>query len=362
MTTHESSNLIYSTAHLDLKSKEIRLVEILPADEATVISCRFHTQTLQKPAPYTALSYTWGDTNNMKQILLDGEVFKVRDNLWQFLHQIREQGRRDRFWIDAICINQENVEERNHQVALMKDIYSKAILVAVWLGPAAANSGLAIKRLKSIAQGKDVSADWTQYDGRALELLCNRDYWLRIWIVQEFVLAQELTLHCGSDSLSWHILAFPFVHHTELFDKSPAARVCDRELQESMAAVIIHQRIRKETEVTSPPLTELIQTHERMESTDVRDKVYGLLGLAKDIGLPEIHITADYSKSALEIYWDFVDDCREQHGRLCGMCAFFARSLHRTLELPRCTAPILKRGLYLVNWTEHNGVFLAEYF
>ena len=183
--------------------------------------------------------------------------------------------------------------------------------------------------------------------------LCKGDYWLRIWIVQEFVLAAELTLHCGPDSLPWHSLAFPFtetVEHYELQGKN--AYVYD--IQRCVAAVVIYQRIRKETEVTSPPLTELIQTHERMESTDVRDKVYGLLGLAKDIGLPEIHITADYSKSALEIYWDFVDDCREQHGRLCGMCAFFARSLHRTLELPRCTAPILKRGLYLVNWTEHS--------
>jgi hypothetical protein len=233
----------------------------------------------------------------------------------------------------------------------------QAILVAVWHGPAAGDSGLAIKRLKSIAQGKDVSADLTQYDGRALELLCNRDYWLRIWIVQEFVLAQELTLHCGSDSLSWHTLAFPFVHHTEMFDKSPAARVCDQKLQRSAAAIIIEQRIDKETGVTSPSLTELIQTHYRMESTDVRDKVYGLLGLAKDVGLPEIHITAYYSKSALEIYWDFMDDCCEQHGRLCDMCVGFAKLRHQTLELPKYTAPMLKRDRYLINWTEHNGVF-----
>ena len=126
MTTNEISNAIYSTAHLDLSSKHIRLVEILPADdEAAAISCRFHTEALEKPAPYTALSYTWGDPSNMKEIVLDGEVFHVRDNLWQFLHEMRKQDRRDRFWIDAVCIDQTNVQERNHQVALMKDVYTK---------------------------------------------------------------------------------------------------------------------------------------------------------------------------------------------------------------------------------------------
>ena len=69
----------------------------------------------------------------MQEILLDGKVFKVRDNLWQFLHEMRKQHRRDRFWIDAISIYQTDMKERNHQVAMMKDIYTKVGLVQVIL-------------------------------------------------------------------------------------------------------------------------------------------------------------------------------------------------------------------------------------
>ncbi|KAE9366576.1 HET-domain-containing protein [Stipitochalara longipes BDJ] len=362
MFTNGISSLIYSTAHLDLKSKDIRLVEVLPDNEATVISCRFHAQTLQKPSPYTALSYAWGDSRNMKEILLDGEAFRVRDNLWQFLHQMRVQGRRDRFWIDAICIDQENVKERNHQVALMKDIYTKAIQVVVWLGPTSANSQLAINKLKAISttttRANNIYPIWTAEAWEAVWDLCQRDYWTRIWIVQEFVLAEELTLHCGSDSLPWHNLSFLFIIQQDYdvpnqIDRNSKANI----IWVSRAALTVHQRIRKETEITASPLTELVQAHQLMESTDVRDKIYGLLGLATDVGLPEIHIMADYEKSAAEIYWDFIDQCRMHHNRLCDLCGRFARVLHHTLKLPDYMAPKMK-GRHLVNWTEHNGVFL----
>lgn len=121
-----ASNAVYASSLLDLQCKAIRLVEILKGNSnSEKISCKFHYHDLQDSAPYTALSYTWGDPIDAKEILVDDRVLKIRDNLWRFLQQAREHYSSTLFWIDSICIDQENVSERNHQVSLMKNIYSK---------------------------------------------------------------------------------------------------------------------------------------------------------------------------------------------------------------------------------------------
>ncbi|KAF2621405.1 HET-domain-containing protein, partial [Macroventuria anomochaeta] len=87
---------------------------------------------------YKAVSYVWGNAVKTKEILLNGKAFTVRMNLHSFLQQLIK----DRsiwsclggYWIDAICIDQTNVAERNYQVALMGKIYSRAFSVIVWLG------------------------------------------------------------------------------------------------------------------------------------------------------------------------------------------------------------------------------------
>ncbi|KAF2029746.1 heterokaryon incompatibility, partial [Setomelanomma holmii] len=85
---------------------------------------------------FNALSYAWGDAKGDKGILLDGMPFTVRRNLWTFLQQARNRLTQPPtlLWIDAICINQTEVHERNLQVGLMGQIYSKASKVFVWLG------------------------------------------------------------------------------------------------------------------------------------------------------------------------------------------------------------------------------------
>jgi hypothetical protein len=123
-------------------STNIRVIEILdsPAGNTpwadSLIFCQFHTISLDDPPPYTALSYTWGSPDDTRMIELDGQSFEIRRNLWDFLNEARARGgkRPDRLWIDAICIHQAHVSERNHQVGLMGEIYSKAENVVVWLG------------------------------------------------------------------------------------------------------------------------------------------------------------------------------------------------------------------------------------
>lgn len=135
MATNKTSHLISSALQLGLKAKAIRLIDVLPGDQSAAITCRFQNHTLQDSTTYTALSYTWGGSNNTKEILPDGEASKVQDNLWRFLRHIREQDRCELFWIVAICIDQENFNQGKHQVALMKTFnprYWLTLHVPIW--------------------------------------------------------------------------------------------------------------------------------------------------------------------------------------------------------------------------------------
>lgn len=116
---------VYSETELDQSDSCIRLLQILDGAPGTPICCRIKSYPLSSCPSYTALSYTWGAANTSNEIFLNGTAFGVRSNLSQFLNQARPLKKWRYFWIDAICIDQGNVLERNHQVQLMKDLYSK---------------------------------------------------------------------------------------------------------------------------------------------------------------------------------------------------------------------------------------------
>lgn len=126
---------LYDVVPIDTSKREIRLIELLPGQDDDVINCIFHCRRLEDEAfEFAALSYTWGEqTTATCTIYIDGREFNARHNLWLFLKQERQNGIPRLLWIDAICIDQTRVMERNHQVGLMRDIYSKVILLA-WTG------------------------------------------------------------------------------------------------------------------------------------------------------------------------------------------------------------------------------------
>jgi hypothetical protein len=114
----------YTTAPLDTKANCIRLVRLdLRASTDTSMACELRTFPLAERPTRAALSYTWGTEVDPREILLNNKPLSIRQNLWHFLHQKRKEADEQWFWIDAICINQESVHERNHQIAMMKDIY-----------------------------------------------------------------------------------------------------------------------------------------------------------------------------------------------------------------------------------------------
>jgi hypothetical protein len=134
---------------LDRSQPSIRLLEIQPSSEpGDVVECQLLTVSLEKKPKYTALSYVWGADEGKKTIILDGTPVSVTQNLEAALSHLRNvvvpntrswPWTKPRFWADAICINQLDVLERNHQVQQMGAVYSKASLVIAWLGPENSN-------------------------------------------------------------------------------------------------------------------------------------------------------------------------------------------------------------------------------
>ena len=141
-----SSSHFYTSLQTSRK-KELRLVTLLPAPtKDATIECTLSIGNLEdQRLHYEAQSYEWGDLNSPKhEILLDGQPFTVRRNLWQALRCLRTEFSARTLWVDAICINQEDVLERNHQVGMMGSIYNFASSVRIWLGGRGDNSREAV--------------------------------------------------------------------------------------------------------------------------------------------------------------------------------------------------------------------------
>jgi len=98
------------------------------------IKCTLESSTFLEKPTYTALSYTWGSPNKTRTIKVDGRKIENRDNLYNALQHIRNPKQPITLWVDAISINQNDVNEKNQQVPLMAFIYSRSVEVVVWLG------------------------------------------------------------------------------------------------------------------------------------------------------------------------------------------------------------------------------------
>lgn len=310
---------------------------------------------------YMALSYFWGSVEPKRHILLNGLQFPVTSNLWDALAQLRQSHRvRQGFklWIDAICINQQDVAERNHQVSLMRDIYASAWQVVVWLGGEADDSDLAIITLRWLAsvvrdrpsmttfyrEKKQIDArpffiKWATYESplrkdvnKALFHLFTRPYWRRMWILQEVAMARpDSPVLCGSKCMAWQDIyesaryitqdearfgrdiahsARPRVLPTWTFEFARSRVVDERqwasertwELLVEIAKVQIKQKQQRNLKLTADILKPLLLSREA-KVTEEKDKVYGVLGI-KEIA-DRVTIEPDYNLSLADIYKDF---------------------------------------------------------
>jgi hypothetical protein len=139
-----------------LPEGSIRLLRLLPPQgKHAPIQCKLFDCALadsESTRPYEALSYVWGSENKPRSISIDGCDLPVGENLYAALSHLRDRSIERTIWIDAICINQRDSEEKGQQVQSMAKIYSKASRVIVWLGGATPDSGKALEEIRIAAE------------------------------------------------------------------------------------------------------------------------------------------------------------------------------------------------------------------
>ena len=133
---------VFTHHPLDLGAQHVRLVKVVTIGTyqkpktPPIINLELAHVDLQKLPRYSALSYTWGPPEPTKEIRINNQSFLVRENRWHFLDvaATKYDIRANWIWIDQLCIDQNNTNERNHQVAMMGRIYEHATQVIAWLG------------------------------------------------------------------------------------------------------------------------------------------------------------------------------------------------------------------------------------
>jgi hypothetical protein len=205
---------------LDKGRRSARFIQILRQGSSQHFSSHDIRGTLEvfdlEDAPaYEALSYTWGVPGERINIQLNGQPFSVSQGLHAALRQLSiihgDSGTpQRRIWIDAICINQEDGEEKSHQVMQMTEIYFRAKQVLLWLGESDSSTALAFDTLRQFAQDDgttDGSAtlrklhDEHSEREEAICKLSERPYFSRVWVIQEAVVAKVAIVLCGSESM-----------------------------------------------------------------------------------------------------------------------------------------------------------------
>lgn len=188
---------------LDPELQEIRLLEIAPGnrDDDLIISLRIKRLHRKRPK-FNALSYAWGRDKCARKVSLNGHLVTIGQNLDGALRQLRKSMGGHLFWIDALCINQEDVDERSQQVRMMGDVFSSAEQVIIWLDPERKNDQYAIEIIKR--QHIPVEAGEAALLMRVFKRICQRPWFSRLWVAQELALAKHTpVVRLGPRTVTW---------------------------------------------------------------------------------------------------------------------------------------------------------------
>lgn len=308
--------------------RDIRLITLLRGSKDDPISLTIQHVSLNTKPKYKALSYVWGPQTPSYSIQCDGCVMSVGRNLKDALLCLRNVDEDSILWIDRICINQEDTDERTQQVGLMADIYSSALLVVIWLGPADENTqrvidhindlhGQMLKFWKIQQPANYTEAKTANHPIRypppqdpawlALRALLQRPWFSRIWTFQEIVLAQDAVLCCGAYTLRWKKLE-ALISGLNAYSEGPNAEDSRMKGDDNHFMAIFKARSRLRYGDSWPPeqhqvlggLLPLLHDLRNRQATDPRDKVFALLNVAYDSKNSDLK--ADYRKSHVEVY------------------------------------------------------------
>ncbi|QDS75368.1 hypothetical protein FKW77_002406 [Venturia effusa] len=314
-------------------SHHFRVLTLLPGDRSDDLRGKLHTVLFdEEKVSYEAISYAWHQhpsgtsTDQLCTILCQQDdregSLNITSNLLDALLQFRDPCRSRLIWVDSICIDQENYEERSLQVQRMATIYRQAEKVLVWLGNDDGFAGPAFKSLRMMAEGK---FSHFKPNIRPLAQLSQRSWFFRAWVIQEVVMARNAFVVCGLHTLKFATLQTGFDAVRNYLDRSGADMLDDEDSRNlvpgMIPAMLLCQNVshcihyskpgkrwgsrNTNSRSLKPSASKIVQfglllhNLRHCEATDARDKVYAFLGLSHK---PIPMLQADYSTPVEDLF------------------------------------------------------------
>lgn len=303
--------------YTQLPSKDsFRIILLEPGQADDQLRCRLQVHRVATAPAYDALSYVWGDPSRSLPLVSDGKQLLITAALEAALRRLRLPETRLALWVDQLCINQADLDERTQQVQLMRDIYSRASKVIVWLGSDDDNQAASARDLvRRIDAVWDDHIDTLRFPSdeelakrrlppqdaacwKDLEAMLAAPYFRRIWVVQECRLASDLLVVWGSQQIPW--LEF---YHTYFWVASNSATDSP-----GLSLSINSEILFSSSNCPDPGFSDdfdwlgILKATRFLEATDPRDKVFALLGLLGDKGAL---VTPDYREPPLRVFARF---------------------------------------------------------
>jgi Heterokaryon incompatibility protein (HET) len=370
MISNDLASRVYRP--LDISTLEIRILRFLPHPPPDIsdqdiaqINCALEYIKLDSKPVYNALSYTWKDYHvdqaealfsapEKPTIFLDGHEVPVTRNLWLALTQFQKYSSQadgtyfgpfpagTRLWVDALCINQTDIKERNHQVRQMRQIYQTAECVNVWLGPEFEESNLGMEfaldleqRVRALGSTK-VQVEWinplmrsrmnvSTHEGswKALTRVHQRPYWQRLWIIQEIVSNMRTYVHIGAKTT--HLMPLlttgQAISETDDAQSALVQTSLERGLLDAFEsqAIVADRYSYMDPTYDGHNLLDLLRNYRHHRSSDPRDKVYGLAGLARSYD--DKGLLIDYDLPVRKVFLETTRYIIEGTKRLDAICS-----------------------------------------
>jgi len=322
----------YRYSPIDPYKDQIRLIEIHPGLPGDGIEISLLTVSLYGPTKYEALSYVWGNFAfaDTETISVDGKSLAIARNLFNAFHTLRYPSSSRIIWADAICINQQDNDEKRLQVSIMDRIYETAQRVVVYLGEPTAKTEDAMRTLEYFTESHADSMDAAPWETTPIEQIqdslkdiINRSWFYRIWTVQEVTLARRTTMVSGPYEVSWDanvhslktiLFRIKAAVMSPEWSMSPSERVSvfDWSNLLNILETQLRQAARRENATIARTPLDLAFDFRARQASDPRDKYFAIFNIVEDDNLlrERVIIRPDYRMSLEDLHQRFTQEIR----------------------------------------------------
>lgn len=285
---------------LDKQRKQIRLFRLLASEPEVVLDLQIFD--LESAPSFAAISYRWGSTASPGLVLVNGKELSVGRNLHDLLRGHFETLVTTHLWADQICIAQETIDEKNHQVRLMEEIYRGAEQVVVWLGMSQESSDVvsAVKNLGPLRRfrtrlSKERIGHLDTIELGAMRTLVGNAYWERHWIVQELCFSQRLCFLYGTHQI-------PLENIETLVEFVRCDEQARNDSLDKLGTLLEPNSQPGMTIRDDNQWADAMRICSETRCQDPRDKIFGIQSIFR---IDECRIEVDYAKSAECIFKEF---------------------------------------------------------